>query len=308
MTSDGYRQILTELVGWLVSVERLAHDVYRATADALSADASVSGFVSSLADNEAEHADLMAEIQECVVAKEGVPAPEIRVDSALREAVEAPLRRLQTEVTAGTITRKRAIALIAEVELTEWNEVFLYVVGTFGAESRETEMMLATIQEHERRVEAFIAGLPPHMRPDVDVAELAKIWGVKLLVVDDHRLLRELISGLLKSSGQVTTAENGEQALEATRRHFFDAVVCDLRMPEMTGLDFYRQAVSEHPDLRNRFVFLSFDPSPSDVEYLEQQGLPLLAKPFEPEELTDAIHRITLTAHSASKTDAGDSP
>lgn len=290
MTDDEYRQILTELVDWLLSVENLAHDVYRATADALHADPYVADFVASLADNEAQHAELMAGIRQAVAEEGGAPPLEIRLGPVLRETVEKPLRQLQTEVSAGTITRERAIALIAEVEFTEWNEVFLYVTATLGeAQGREMEAVLATIQGHERRIEVFIDELPPHVRPDLDIAKLAKVWDVNLLVVDDNRPVRELVAGLLKSSGKVTTAENGERALDAARHHFFDAVVSDLQMPRMGGLDFYRQAVAEHPDLKNRFVFISGAPSPADAKYLEEQGLPLLMKPFRPQQLVEAV-------------------
>ena len=297
MANEGQRELLTELLDWLVSLENVAHDVYNATADALRADASVSSFVASLADSEAKHAELMASIQKVVAEQESVPPPEIRLDATLRESVETPLRQLQAEVAAGTITRKRAIALIAEVEFTEWNEIFLYVLETFGTQNRDMETLLATIQEHERLIEAFIGGLPPHQRPELDVAKLAKIWNVNLLFVDDNRSISKVYAGLLKSIGQVTVAENGEQALEATRRHFFDAVISDLRMPVMGGLDFYRQAVSEHPDLQNRFLFMSGDPRQRDVQFIEEQGLLLLLKPFYPEELTESIHRIISTAH-----------
>ena len=305
MPNERCRQILIELVDWLVSIERLAHDVYKATADTLRADAHVSRFVASLADDEAQHAELMASIQDAVAKQESTPPPEIRLDATLREIVETPLRRLQAGVATGTITRKCAIALIAEVEFTEWNEIFLYVLGTFGAQGREMEAVLATIQEHERRIESFINGFPSDVRSDLDVAKLAKIWDVHLLLVDDNRLIRELLVGLLKSIGRVTAVENGEQALEATRRHFFDAVVSDLRMPVMGGLDFYDKAVAEHTDLKNRFVFVSFDPSKADVKYLDERRLPLLEKPFAPQELVEAVHRIASTAHSVNGTDEG---
>jgi two-component SAPR family response regulator len=78
-------------------------------------------------------------------------------------------------------------------------------------------------------------------------------------------------------------------------------------MPNMSGLDFYRQAVIEHPHLKNRFVFLSAAPSPADIKYLKEQGLSLLMKPFKLEQLREAVHRITSTVYSANKTDAGDS-
>lgn len=302
MPDDSHRRILVELVDWLVTIENLAHDVYKSTAEALRDDREVSQFIATLAENEAHHAELIKGIRELVAEDEDTHPPEIRLDALIRETTETVLKRLQSEVAAGTITRKSALALIAEVECTEWNEIFLYVLGTFGKQGREMDAALATIQEHERRVEAFISTLPPRIRPDLDIAKLSKIWDVRLLIVDDNILVRDLLAGLLKSIGQVTTADNGEQALMATQRHFFDVVVSDLRMPVMSGLDFYRQSVAEHPDLRNRFVFVSLAPTASELSYIKDQGLPLLLKPFGPDELVDAVQKVTLMAHDTNGT------
>lgn len=300
MTSKRQPQILNEVVDWLVEIEHLAHDVYRATADALGGDQRLSQFVAQLADNEAQHAELMAGVKVLLAQRTDTPPPDLRLDAALRESVERPLRRLQGEVAARTITRKRAMSLIAEVECTEWNEIFLYILRKFGKRGRPTELMCATIQEHERSVEAFIAALPTHLHPKRDVAKLAKIWDTRLLLVDDSSIMREVLTGLLKSIGQVVVAKNGEKALAATRAHFFDAVVSDIRMPCMDGIEFHKKAVAEHPDLQNRFVFMSFDPDADAKKYLTDQRLPLLIKPFSPHELMESVNRIISTVHSAN--------
>ena len=293
MSHDRDRLVLNELVDWLVVIESLAHDVYKATAEALHADLEMSRFVAQLADNEKQHAELMTRIRDVVAKQTDAPSPDIRLDATVREKVETPFRRLQAEVASGTITRKSAMALIAEVEFTEWNDIFLYVLDKFGKQGREMEMISATIQEHKRSIEAFIAKLPPQVRPELDVANLSNIWDIRLLLVDDSRMVRELLVGILKSVGQVTATENGEQALKATRAHFFDAVVSDIRMPGISGIDFHRQAVAEHPDLQNRFVFISFDPSEHEAKYLTDHQIPLVLKPFYAEELTKAVYRIT---------------
>jgi CheY-like chemotaxis protein len=283
-------------VDWLVCVETLARDVYRSTAEALKFDPEVSRFVAVLADNEEQHADLVGRIKVVLTESEDVPPPDLRLDVALRESVEAPLRRLQSEVASETITRKRALALIAEVEFTEWTDIFLYVLRKYGERGREMEKMSATIQEHERSIEAFMAGLPPHIRPDLDVAKLAKVWDTRLLVVDDNSLLRDVLVSILEPIGRVTAVEDGLKALEITRRHFFDAVVSDIRMPGMNGIELHSTAVGEHPDLQNRFLFVSFGPSEEHKEYMTEHRVPFLPKPFSPDELTKAIHRVISTA------------
>jgi CheY-like chemotaxis protein len=294
--------VVTELVEWLVCVETLARDVYRSTADALKFDPEVSRFVAMLAENEEQHAELVGRIKDVVTGSKDIPPPDLRLDVALREIVEAPLRRLQSEVASETITRRRALALIAEVEFTEWNDVFLYVLKKYGEQGREMEKMSATIQEHERAVEAFMAGLPPHIRPELDVAKLAKVWDTRLLVVDDNSLLRDVLASILEPIGRVTAVEDGLKALEITRRHFFDAVVSDIRMPRMNGIELHSKAVAEHPDLQNRFLFVSFGPSEEHRDYMTEHQVPFLPKPFSPDELTRAVHRVISAASRGATT------
>ncbi len=293
MATDRHQQVLNELVNWLVGVEEMAHEVYTAAAEVLGEDRHLANFVARLSKDEADHGRWMCAVRERIATGGHIPPSELRLDKAQRERVEAPLRRLQAETAAGRLTPKRAVSLIAEVEFTEWNDIFLYVLRTFGKRGREMQAMSAAIQEHERSIEAFIASRPPETRPQRDVARLAKVWDTRLLLVDDSPLILELLSGLLKASAQIVTAENGEKALAATRSHFFDAVVSDIQMSGMSGIEFYEQAVAEHPDLEKRFVFMSFDPSPAAKVFLANHHLPLLNKPFSPDELFDIVDNIT---------------
>jgi CheY-like chemotaxis protein len=77
----------------------------------------------------------------------------------------------------------------------------------------------------------------------------------KVLIVDDSPVDRRLAGKLLEKRGDggeptgisVVTAENGRQALEVIAREHPDAVVTDLQMPEMNGLDLVMQIRARHP-------------------------------------------------------------
>jgi two-component system chemotaxis response regulator CheY len=74
---------------------------------------------------------------------------------------------------------------------------------------------------------------------DVDLSIL------RVLVVDDETFMRQLIVRLLSEIGirDISWAENGAKALElVTATHEpFDLIVCDLEMPQMSGLEFVRR-------------------------------------------------------------------
>jgi len=288
------RQFMNELVDWLVGIERLAHDVYAGVATVLGKDSEVSRFVMELSEGEKQHAEMMGKVKSALQDMKQVPRTDIRLNAATREHVEGPLRQLQAESKGGTLTEGRAISAISEIEFSEWNDIFLYVINTVQPRVREAEVMAATIQEHERSIEAFNARLPAALRPHLDVSSLPKIWDTRLLLVEDNRALREALSAFLEQMGRVTCVSSGDEALEVMDRHFFDAVVSDLKMPGMGGIDLYKKAVARHQDEEGHFLFMSFNPTGSQQEYIRAHGLPFLLKPFGPDEFASAVRGLLL--------------
>ncbi len=78
----------------------------------------------------------------------------------------------------------------------------------------------------------------------------------KILVVDDSRATREVVSGLLKGAGyDVVTAEDGLQALRLLSRESFDLVVTDINMPGMDGYELTK-TIRETPRLKSLPVIM----------------------------------------------------
>lgn len=72
----------------------------------------------------------------------------------------------------------------------------------------------------------------------------------KLLIVDDEPAIRDSLSAWLADSGyRITEAANGGEGIEACRREPPDIVLCDLRMPEMDGLQVLAHLTREFPEL-----------------------------------------------------------
>ena len=81
---------------------------------------------------------------------------------------------------------------------------------------------------------------------------------LKILVVDDQQSMRGMARQCLKRLGiiQVTLAANGDAALEAMKSQRFDAVISDLNMPGMSGLDL-AAATRAHPVLKAIPMFVA---------------------------------------------------
>ncbi len=66
---------------------------------------------------------------------------------------------------------------------------------------------------------------------------------LKVLIVDDEPALRQILGNAVSKAGhEVTLAENGTQALEFLAGGAFDVALCDIRMPDMTGIDVVSRA------------------------------------------------------------------
>ncbi len=71
-----------------------------------------------------------------------------------------------------------------------------------------------------------------------------------LLIIDDDDVVRESLAAYLEDSGfSVLQASNGQQGLQVFEQDRPDLVICDLRMPQMGGLEMIRQVTERAPDL-----------------------------------------------------------
>ena len=107
-----------------------------------------------------------------------------------------------------------------------------------------------------------------------------------LLVVDDDRRIRDLLSRFLSSEGyRVTTADTAADARAKLRSLSFDLLILDVMMPGESGFDFatsMRAASDKVPFL----MLTARDAAESRIKGLEMGADDYLSKPFEPRELS----------------------
>jgi CheY-like chemotaxis protein len=84
------------------------------------------------------------------------------------------------------------------------------------------------------------------------------VSGARVLVVDDEPPIGRVIARLLSGTHDVTTMTSARTALEAIRKgERFDAILCDLMMPEMSGMDLHGQLVEVASDQASRMIFMT---------------------------------------------------
>lgn len=116
----------------------------------------------------------------------------------------------------------------------------------------------------------------------------------RILVIDDERAVRDLISDALAIEGHdVMTAENGKEGLDLIGQYRFDLVFCDLRMPEMDGQALYEEVQRDHPQVLKRIVFVTAQANSSDYgPFLRETGIPVIEKPFTLGQLRQAVAKM----------------
>lgn len=113
----------------------------------------------------------------------------------------------------------------------------------------------------------------------------------RILVVDDEPAVLRAYRRVLAPSYAVTLVNNGHEALQTIHdSDDYDAVICDINMPQLGGVDFYRQLELNHPELARRVMFCSGGVFGEEArEFIESTRNPVLHKPLEPRALLDAL-------------------
>ncbi|MBI5075219.1 MAG: response regulator transcription factor [Nitrospirae bacterium] len=117
---------------------------------------------------------------------------------------------------------------------------------------------------------------------------------IKVLLADDHKIVRDGLRTLLEKHADITVlgeAEDGREALQLARKLSPDIVVMDIAMPELNGIEATRQILAERPDIR--IVALSMHSDKRFVsEMLKAGASAYLLKDCAFEELITAIRTI----------------
>lgn len=117
-----------------------------------------------------------------------------------------------------------------------------------------------------------------------------------ILVLDDDEMVRDAVAMMLSSDDhEVVTAGNRVEALRLLEQGSYDVIVSDLRIQNLDGPILYRELKQRRPDALKRLIFMTGHADPEYARFLREAGVPVLAKPFSPEQLRDAVRRVLAT-------------
>jgi CheY-like chemotaxis protein len=116
----------------------------------------------------------------------------------------------------------------------------------------------------------------------------------RVLIVEDDLELANVYEALLGGfQFEVHTATDGALALKMILAQDMDAILCDLRMPELDGDLFYSAVERSKPYLCNRFIFITAaGDDPKYEGFLKRVKSPVLHKPVHPATMLDELRRL----------------
>ena len=106
----------------------------------------------------------------------------------------------------------------------------------------------------------------------------------RVLVIDDEAAVGRTIQRLLGEQYEVVVLTRGREAIDLLvgKEANFDLILCDLTMPEVTGMDVYARATQARADIGQRFVFMTGGTfSPRARDFLDHVPNERLDKPFD---------------------------
>jgi two-component system NtrC family sensor kinase len=159
-------------------------------------------------------------------------------------------------------------------------------------------IMLST---EEDKGSVFTVQLPLATQPTAPVPDedqRAPTRRLRVLVVDDEPHILHYMRATLEAWGHIpVVASDGAEALAVAEGDTFDLVISDLRMPRLSGREFYEELVRRRPELAARLVFSSGDTVRGDtLAFLESLDRPYLHKPFSLAELRGLLAEVARTS------------
>lgn len=268
---------MKNLALWLLEMEGKAAEFYRLAAQYFKDDLPLNSFLRQLANEEIEHCQVMRNAVAFFERSE-LDAP-LFVNEEDRARLEASFVKALDLFSREEISKVDLMEAIFQVEFSELNDIFLYIVDCLADQRGESLRSVTEIEQHRRSIVHFFELMPEGRIYFQKMQDTPPVWEEKILVVDDSAPITSLVKAVLKNAGKVHTAANGQEALEKTKEHYYRIIISDVDMPIMDGLDFYQNALNLFPSINNRFLFLTGSLSQEKSSFFSKHNLPFMEKP-----------------------------
>ncbi|MCB9674351.1 MAG: response regulator [Alphaproteobacteria bacterium] len=123
----------------------------------------------------------------------------------------------------------------------------------------------------------------------LDDPSLHGVRPARLLVVDDEPEILAILEWALQPHA-LDLVGDGREALARLESDRYDAVICDLMMPEITGMELYARVVASHPGMAGRFLFMTGGAYTEEARrFVDRDDIRCISKPFRVAEVRGIV-------------------
>ncbi|MFO0591680.1 MAG: response regulator [Polyangiaceae bacterium] len=116
----------------------------------------------------------------------------------------------------------------------------------------------------------------------------------RILVIDDDAAVAKMIAHILRAAHEIVIEASPRAALARLRSgDRFDLILCDITMPEMSGIEVYETLAAADREQASRVAFMTGGGLSTEEDgFLSDVGVPRLQKPFRPAELRVRVREL----------------
>ena len=145
----------------------------------------------------------------------------------------------------------------------------------------------------------FTVSLPIVVSDNIRSQSLSKkgksdLKGKKILIVDDEESIRSFVDELLTGEGCIVEAvDNGAEAMEKMAKKDFDVILCDIKMPGVSGKELFNFIKKNKSKLVDKMVFITGDLLSEDTKkFMKKTGSSFIEKPLQIDSLIEIVQNL----------------
>ncbi|MBI3583933.1 MAG: response regulator [Nitrospinae bacterium] len=282
---------MKEIIKWLIEIEERAFRIYERSAVIFSDDKEFAEFLLHLSREEKLHCELIKRASEVIGDRSDYSAL-VYIDDSMKQNIEDYFSPCEKKIDTKEITKDDVIGCIIATEFSEWNNLFLYIINIMKHEVKEFISVIKKIQHHKRRIEQFLESQTGFSEKLQEMKKIPKIWEEMLLVVDDEPVIVDMLVAILEDEDVVDGASNGKDALKKLNDKYYLAIISDVDMPVMNGIEFFKKAVERYPDINKRFLFFTGSFDSEVLNFFKQNKIKYLPKPSSIADIKKAVFEV----------------
>ena len=269
---------MKEIISWLIDIESSAANLYAEASVAFHEDKDFSRFLALMSVEEKEHEKLLQQAR-AATSDDEIKSACFYFDDHFRKKIEAPFMRAWRLLKDGELTKATMIDFLAEAEFSEWNELFLYILGALKVLDKDVQKAVSDIDQHRKRIQEFILSLPDGDSLIQRVRRLSRAGSKRVLIVEDNNAVARMLEALVVDNVEVVIARDGMEGLDHIQQGYFDLIVTNIEMPEMNGVEMYKNALVMDSSLYRRFIFFTGTENPEHLAFIRDSQALMLPRP-----------------------------